>query len=308
MQLPVGTLGGKQFWTDELVHGSLADPDEMCCRVISDCLTPDNKRRAWGTWEHCQDQWKTSGRANTIPPLKPKVVLVLHGLGRTRSSMADLVEYLTKHGTYEVLNIAYASTRVPLSEDAKSLARWSAAWRAWKRSTLSPTAWATWWCAISCTISWWPRAGWAIDPAHPPVRHAGPAEQRRCAGRDGSSTIRSFASCSARAASSSRSNGNELREHLATPPCPFGIIAGGAADGSGRNPMLEGDDDMVVTVEETRLPGAADFVIVPAVHTFIMDDPRVQEYTLRFLQHGYFIAEEARQPIPAEPPKPDDVP
>ena len=65
---------------------------------------------------------------------------------------------------------------------------------------------------------------------------------------------------------------------------------------------------MVVTVEETRLPGAADFVIVPAVHTYIMDDSRVHEYTLRFLQHGYFIAPEAREPIEVEPQKPHDLP
>ncbi len=99
-----------------------------------------------------------------------------------------------------------------------------------------------------------------------------------------------------------------LQERLATPSCPFGIIAGGAVDGGGRNPMLEGDDDMVVTVEETRLPGAADFVIVPAVHTYIMDDARVHEYTLRFLRHGYFIAEEVREPIKVEPKKSNDMP
>ena len=97
-----------------------------------------------------------------------------------------------------------------------------------------------------------------------------------------------------------------MQERLAIPPCPFGIIAGGDDDPEGGNPLLDGNDDMVVTVAETRLPGAADFVIVPALHTFIMDDAQVQEYTLRFLQHGYFIAPEVRRPLANEPLKPDD--
>jgi len=72
--------------------------------------------------------------------------------------------------------------------------------------------------------------------------------------------------------------------------------------------MLEGNDDLVVTVEETRLPGATDFVILPVIHSFIMDDPRVQEYTLRFLEKGYFVSEEARHPIPVKTTTPDHLP
>ncbi len=94
----------------------------------------------------------------------------------------------------------------------------------------------------------------------------------------------------------------QLQQKLVTPSCPFGIIAGGSVDGDGRNPLLKGDDDMVVTVQETRLPGARDFVVVPAMHTFIMDDATVEQYTLRFLQHGYFISEQRRQPITGEEP------
>jgi pimeloyl-ACP methyl ester carboxylesterase len=91
----------------------------------------------------------------------------------------------------------------------------------------------------------------------------------------------------------------KVEQRLAIPTCPFGIIAGGRGDEGVNNPMLSGDDDFIVTVEETRLAGAADFLVVPALHTFIMDDPAVRESTLRFLQHGYFVSPKARQPIPA---------
>ena len=51
------TLGGKQFWTDELVHGSW----RIQRNVLSDhyrLLDPNNTRRAWGSWEHCHREWQ----------------------------------------------------------------------------------------------------------------------------------------------------------------------------------------------------------------------------------------------------------
>jgi hypothetical protein len=89
----------------------------------------------------------------------------------------------------------------------------------------------------------------------------------------------------------------KLRARLAVPSCPFGIIAGGGPNGGGRNPLIPGDDDLIVRVEETRLPGARDFVVVPAIHRFIMDDKRVQQFTLSFLRNGYFVSEYERNPI-----------
>ncbi len=52
-----------------------------------------------------------------------------------------------------------------------------------------------------------------------------------------------------------------------------------------------------MSVESTRLAGAADFAVLPVLHTLMMDDGTVKEYTLRFLEHGYFISAEARRPI-----------
>jgi hypothetical protein len=88
---------------------------------------------------------------------------------------------------------------------------------------------------------------------------------------------------------------------LTIPSCEFGILAGGRGDDIGRNPLLDGDDDFVVSVAETRLAGARDFMVVPALHTVIMDHPAVQEYTVRFLQQGFFQSAERRCPIPSPP-------
>ena len=92
---------------------------------------------------------------------------------------------------------------------------------------------------------------------------------------------------------------NKLEKHLASPPS-FGIIAGGRGTENGNNPLIPGDDDFVVSVDETRLPGARDFLVVPSLHSSIMSNQRVQECTLRFLQKGFFVDSGHRQPIPLE--------
>ena len=81
---------------------------------------------------------------------------------------------------------------------------------------------------------------------------------------------------------------------LATPACEFGILAGGRGDTHGYNLLLPGDNDGIINVDTTRLAGAADFRLVPAQHSVIMFNAKVQEFTLRFLQKGFFISEKAR--------------
>ena len=68
---------------------------------------------------------------------------------------------------------------------------------------------------------------------------------------------------------------------------------------NGLNPLVNGDDDLIVSVEETRLAGAADFRLLHCRHNRLMDDPTARACILSFLQHGYFTTEAERQPIAA---------
>jgi hypothetical protein len=92
-------------------------------------------------------------------------------------------------------------------------------------------------------------------------------------------------------------NWDQLVGNLATPRCEFGIVAGGIGDGRGHNPLLPGDDDLVVRVEETKLRGARDFLLVPFRHSQMLEEPKVQEAVLRFLRSGHFREQGAREPI-----------
>ena len=93
----------------------------------------------------------------------------------------------------------------------------------------------------------------------------------------------------------------KLEPTLATPGFEFGIIAGGQDDKQDfSNFVLKGKDDFTVSVDETKLAGAHDFLVRPLFHTTMMHQPMVFKATLNFLQNGYFISEKERIPLKAE--------
>lgn len=74
---------------------------------------------------------------------------------------------------------------------------------------------------------------------------------------------------------------------LPLPPanCEVCILAGGRGRDTGINPRLDGDDDGVVAVNETRLPGI-DPIMVGGVHSFLQWRPTVLQHAIRFFQDG----------------------
>jgi pimeloyl-ACP methyl ester carboxylesterase len=292
------TMGGKQFWTDEMVRGEW--------RIQKNCVTGHYRllddqgvRKTWGKWEHCKQEWDELDKAGELPALKKKVVLVLHGLVRSRDSMTGIAEFLADEGEYSVLNLTYASTRLPIAEHAAALQR--VITRLEGVEEISFVAHSMGNLVIRHFIGDQLIAarGLGIDPRIQRIVMLAPPN----GGADLAKRFQNNVVFRVIFGASGQQLGKQwedLENRLAVPPCDFGIIAGGAGDEEGRNPLLEGDDDMVVTVQETRLPGARDFVVVPALHTLIMDNPKVREYTKRFLDEGHFVSEAERQPIPVD--------
>lgn len=71
---------------------------------------------------------------------------------------------------------------------------------------------------------------------------------------------------------------------------PLGVIAGTRNIGIGRLVGgLEGDNDGVVAVSETRLDNAAENRLLPCNHMGLLLDARVARNTVAFLRHGHFI-------------------
>jgi pimeloyl-ACP methyl ester carboxylesterase len=299
------TLGGMQFWTDELLFRDW--------RIQRNVLTGNYRlldesdvRRAWGSFADCRaklDEIKLddlkrdkSKRDRSLETMRGKVVILLHGLGRTRSSTRHLAKFLSEQSDFTVLQFGYASTRADVAEHAKSLAR--------AIENLGPVEEIDFVAHSLGNLVVRHYLGDEIERtegrrADPRIKRivmlAPPNNGAKLAQLLGDNKL--FKSIAGPPGSELGRHWTELEKHLAVPACEFGVIAGGRGEEHGRNPLLQSDDDLIVTVSETKLPGAQDFLVLPALHTFIMDEPKVQEATLRFLLHGYFESEADRHPL-----------
>ena len=229
--------------------------------------------------------------------MRGTAVIVLHGLGRSHSSMGNMARFLRENGKFEVFNVTYPTTRGSIADHAQALGRVIRSLEGIEtihfvahslgnlviRNYLGDTADA---------VSGAPSDG-RIGRI---VMLAAPNNGARLAevfGRNGA-----FEAVLGKSAAEIR-DFRDLETRFPVPKGEFAIIAGGRGGPQGYNPWLAGDNDLVVSVETTRLPGASDFAVLPVIHTLMMDDSTVQQYTLSFLERGYFISPERRQPIAA---------
>ncbi len=79
------------------------------------------------------------------------------------------------------------------------------------------------------------------------------------------------------------------RERRWTGPRELGIIAGTRGLGFGHLvARLDGENDGTIAVRETRLPGATDFITVPASHMGLLLSAQAARETAAFLREGHF--------------------
>lgn len=68
----------------------------------------------------------------------------------------------------------------------------------------------------------------------------------------------------------------------------LGVIAGGRGGPRGFNPLIPGDNDFTVGVEETVMPGMKDFALVRRTHTMLPFSARPRRLVATFLETGRF--------------------
>src|SRR4051812_25833938 len=295
MSLMNQTAGGKQFWADVWFFHDW----RIQCHALTGhyrLLDGSNRRHASGTYEVCRDKMDEIRTRDKLPTMEGTAIIVLHGLFRTRSSMATLGGALSKSGRFKTFCMGYPTTRGSVESHARSLDNVIRSLEgiseinfiAHSLGNLVVRHWLNDFTAEERTLPKGQSFGRMVMLA-PPNR------QPKLATILVRGTVANFVA--GPAAEAMATGWEKLEPKLATPHFEFGVLAGGKGDGKGFNPILPGDDDGVVTVESTRLPRARDFRLVPVLHSFFMNDKRVHEYAMRFFEHGHFESSENRQPI-----------
>lgn len=292
--LPLKTSGGNQVWSDVLVYRGWRIQKNVVLEHYR-LLDPGDVRRAWGTREQCAKRFEEVKKDQKLEPPKGKCVVVVHGLWRSRDAMTPVAEFLEKEGGYHVVNVTYASTREHIGDHARNLA--SVVDELDSVDEINFVA-----CSLGNLVvrrylfeQQKKSKDGKFDPRFKRMVMLAPPNQ-------GAQIARRF-SGDAVVRAAWGVPGDEIAEweklavKLATPPFEFGILAGGKGTEKVRNPLVGGDDDYLLAVEETKLVGARDFAVLPVTHASIKRDPTALEYTLRFLREGHFRADAKREPI-----------
>ncbi|HYW80104.1 MAG TPA: hypothetical protein VE890_11035 [Thermoguttaceae bacterium] len=292
------TMGGKQFWADELFFHQWRIQRNVLtghCRLLDE----QNYRHESGTFEQCYEELARIRREQRIPPMRGKAVIVLHGLFRSRASMEQLCASLRRNSDYTVLNVGYPSTRRDVAGHAHALARIIENLAGIEEINFVAHSMGNivirHYLADQTAMS----PDGRVDPRFRRFVMLTPPNQGSLVAT-AMPENRVLESVTGEAVRQLGQEWDELEGKLATPSFEFGILAGGRGDESGYNPLLPGDDDGTVSVAHTRLAGAHDFAVLPLLHSSFVSSEKVMQYTLRFLQKGYFISATRRHPLNAE--------
>lgn len=290
------TLGGKQFWEDHLHFRGWRIQRNVVTGHYR-LLDHQDFRKAFGSYERCKNQLEKVKQQYGLTPYRGKAVIIMHGLARTRTAMSGIAKYLEQQGGYHVYNMSYASTRGDVATHARCLETVIDHLEGVEEINFVGHSLGN--LVVRYYLSDLQRRNKQVPQGHRIrriVMLAPPNNGAVLAERFGRNKV--FEVVVGPSGSQIASNWEELDALLGVPTCEVGIIAGGGGQDSERNPLVQGDDDLVVSVEETRLPGASDFIVLPVFHSFLMDNDQVQQCTLRFFQQGYFVSADRRQPIP----------
>lgn len=267
--LPSPTLGGRQLWTDVRVQGGWR---VQCHAWTGHCrlLDTNDIRRTWGAEAEMLAALDHRIAIGDVRAPSAHAIVLVHGLGRSAHSFDALAKDLRAEG-YEVVTFGYASTRGSIAQHGAAL-----------NQVLDGLKGSTRVSFVTHSLG-----GVVLREG---LNSAAPWRKRMALGRSvllappnqGSQVARTLSGHSLADAVF----GPALTE-LADPdlgsrlplPTPFAIVAGT----TNYLPFIDGVNDGLVSVRETKLNGSEKHLKVAASHTFIMDDQDVLAFTKGFL-------------------------
>ena len=275
--LALPTLRGRQLWGDVRILAGW----RIQCSLLSGhyrLLDPTGRRRAWGDRPVCEAALDAEIEQG-LAPTSAHIVVVLHGIFRSNEAMRPMTGALRRAG-YEVADVNYPSTRASLEDHAAQVRQILRQYPTCERVSFVGHSMG----GLVARLVLGTGGAWR-DTLSPNrlVMIATPNHGARLAEDLGDIWgYRAIAGPAGVQLSPAHA------ERVPHPTVPFGLIAGIRGDGRGWNPLLDGENDMTVTLADLELEGAADCLHVRGIHTFIQSHPDVITATLRFLEVGSF--------------------
>jgi len=224
-------------------------------------LDPRGRTMSRGSRAECERALEASVPASTAPD---HLVVLLHGLGRTRRSLGRLDRALTRAGLVTA-RLDYPSTRATIQEHAAQVAELL-------DHVPTPAALSFVGHSLGALVSRqlfahhgpWRASVTRVVMLAPPNQGASLASRL-----DGDGILRAVLG-----PSFAQIAGGRLTD-LPVPDVPVAVFAGDAFGALG---------DGLVKVDETQLSSATEHHTIPAIHTFIMNHPEVIRGTTAFLR------------------------
>ena len=282
------TLGGRQFWGDVHFYYGWSIQQNILTGHYR-LLDAADVRHCWGSYDECLQHLTDIKERHQLEPMSGKAVVLIHGMVRSSKSLHAMEAPFLEAG-YRVFAFDYPSTQLTIPESAEYLRR-----------------------ALSSLEG--------IEEINFVVHSMGGLVVRSYLQKEPDPRIRRMVmlgvpNLGAHLADRLKENvlyrgilgpaGQQLISAtdgfiagLPVPKFEFAVIAGGRGTPNGYNPLIPGDDDGTVAVESTRLPGAADFIQLPVLHSFMMAHRDVVAASVRFVTTGAIRDDGSRQPIPA---------
>lgn len=276
------TFGGMQLWEDLRVLSGWRVQHNVVAGHYR-LLDNNDVRRAWGSLEACNTVLDTARDEHGLKPKSQHAVVLLHGLGRTKSMYGSFADSLEAAG-YEVVTLNYPSTRRSIGEHADQV-----------ETVLDNLEGITEVSFVTHSLGGIVMrevlardAAWMEKLTPRRMVMMGPPNQGSVFARE----IPKVGADKIIGASL-----DELRrinlDDFPAPTIEFGIIAGGKGE-EGYNPLIPGNDDGVVGVTETHLAGASDFLVVEGLHSYLPSNAAAASAALAFLGSGSFAGEVER--------------
>jgi len=280
------TLGGRQFWSDVRFFRGWRVQQNVFTEHFR-LLDPENRRHCRGSLDKCEAALSSMRTSQQLPPMSGRAVVLVHGIVRSSRSFDALARRLESEG-YTTVRFDYPSTRQSIPAAAGCLAQVIDSLEGIE--TIDLVVHSMGGLILRCYLR---------DHSEGRIRRAVllgvPNHGAQIADRLHTNPL--YQAIYGPAGQQLTSDADGLIAELPVPEFEFGVIAGGRGGVKGFNPLLQGDNDSTVTVRSARLKGATDFILLPAIHSFLMSDRHCITAVTTFLEHGRFDLERDPQPI-----------